>query len=60
MSKEYAILWDCDGCLIDSEHIACGHAAKLFTEAGYPINTEEYIRRFAGQGKEHIFSTIES
>jgi HAD superfamily hydrolase (TIGR01509 family) len=59
MTRFKAILWDCDGCLIDSELIACSHAAELFTQAGYPITTEDYILRFAGQGKEHIFSTIE-
>lgn len=54
-----ALIWDCDGCLIDSEYIACELGAKLLTQAGYPITTESYIRRFCGQTKAHIFSSIE-
>jgi HAD superfamily hydrolase (TIGR01509 family) len=53
-----AILWDCDGCLIDSEHIACGLYARLLSSAGYAITTEDFILRFCGQSKNHIFSTI--
>lgn len=53
-----ALIWDCDGCLIDSEHIACELGAKLLTEAGYKISTEDYIRRFCGQGKSHIFNSV--
>lgn len=53
-----AILWDCDGCLIDSEYIACALSAKTLTEAGYPISTTDFIVRFCGQGKSHIFGTI--
>ncbi|MDP9196290.1 MAG: HAD family hydrolase [Pseudomonadota bacterium] len=54
-----AILWDCDGVLIDSEHIACGHAARVLTDAGYPITTEDFIRRFAGQSDKHTYETIQ-
>lgn len=54
-----AIIWDCDGCLIDSEHIACGIAAQLLGEAGYTISTQDFIYRFCGQGKNHIYASIE-
>lgn len=60
MNDFQAILWDCDGCLIDSEWIACGHAASVLTEAGYKISTEEYVRRFAGQISDHIYQTIQT
>jgi HAD superfamily hydrolase (TIGR01509 family) len=53
-----AILWDCDGVLIDSEHIACALGAKLLGEAGYHISTEDYIQRFCGQSKNHTFNSI--
>ncbi|MDD3181373.1 MAG: HAD family phosphatase [Alphaproteobacteria bacterium] len=43
------IIWDCDGCLVDSEVIACAIPAALATASGYPITTEEYIERFAGK-----------
>lgn len=58
MKEIKAIIWDCDGCLIDSEWIACGNAAQVLTEIGYPITTDEFVVRFAGQGRNHIFSTI--
>lgn len=54
-----AILWDCDGCLIDSEWIACGRAAQVLTDAGYSITTEEYVRKFAGQVSDHIYDQIQ-
>jgi HAD superfamily hydrolase (TIGR01509 family) len=38
------IIWDCDGCLIDSEIIACRIEAEAFTKFGYPTTTEDYIR----------------
>lgn len=53
-----AILWDCDGCLIDSEAIACGHAADELTEAGYPISMHDFVTRFAGKTRQDIYRTI--
>lgn len=54
-----AVLWDCDGCLIDSEWIACGLAAEMLTELGYAISTQEFVKRFCGQSRDHIYSTIQ-
>lgn len=56
--KFRALIWDCDGCLLDSEYIACALGAKLATEAGCPISTEDYIRRFCGQSKSHTLATL--
>ncbi len=53
-----AVLWDCDGVLMDSEYLACGHSARSLTDAGFPISTNEFVRRFCGQGKKHIYDTI--
>lgn len=57
-AKFQAILWDCDGVVMDSEYLACGLAAKTLTDAGFPITTDMYVRRFCGQGKKHIHETI--
>ena len=54
------LIWDCDGCLIDSEWIACQVEAESFTKAGYPISTEEMIARFCGRSSAEIFSQIEA
>ena len=47
------IIWDCDGCLIDSELLACSVSASLMGEFGYDITAQEYIERFAGKGIKH-------
>jgi HAD superfamily hydrolase (TIGR01509 family) len=43
-----AILYDCDGTLIDSEHIAGGVCAEALTSIGYPITMEAFNTRFNG------------
>ena len=43
-----AILYDCDGTLIDSEHIAGGVCAEALTKIGYPISMEAFNTRFNG------------
>jgi HAD superfamily hydrolase (TIGR01509 family) len=53
------IIWDCDGCLIDSELLACSVSASLMGEFGYDITAQEYIERFAGKGIKHSISIIE-
>lgn len=59
MKKYKAILWDCDGVLIDSEYLACGASAAFCTEKGYPITTEVFIERFMGMNRFQIYATIE-
>lgn len=49
MQHIQAIIWDCDGCLIDSEPIACSIAAAHYTRAGFTIDAQGYIDRFAGK-----------
>jgi HAD superfamily hydrolase (TIGR01509 family) len=42
------IIFDCDGVLVDSEIIANCIDAEMLTELGYPISTEDSIKRFTG------------
>lgn len=58
MPKYDAILWDCDGCLIDSEIIACKIAAAFLTNAGHPTTTEEFIHAYAGKTQAQIDADI--
>ncbi len=58
MSKFEAIIFDCDGVLIDSEWIKCRVNAEHITKAGYAITKEEYIERFFGENKHTILSNI--
>ena len=53
-----AIIWDCDGVLIDSEVLACRVSADFYTRAGFPLTAPEYIRRFAGQSVAQIAATV--
>ncbi|HBM91153.1 MAG TPA: hydrolase [Rhodospirillaceae bacterium] len=52
------IIWDCDGCLVDSEVLACGVVAQQLTEIGYPITLESYIARFAGHTMDFVLPVI--
>src|SRR6516164_8628683 len=53
-----AILWDCDGVLIDSELLACKVAADYYTSAGYSLTALEYIERFFGKSRAQIAAII--
>ncbi|WP_310621071.1 HAD family hydrolase [Flexibacterium corallicola] len=53
------LIWDCDGCLIDSEYLACALEAELLTKAGYFISTNTYIERFMGVREADVFAQIE-
>ncbi len=45
---EFGILYDCDGTLIDSEHIAGSVCAEALTGLGFPITMREFNARFNG------------
>ena len=45
---EKLVIFDCDGVLVDSEIIASRIEAEGLTACGYPITTQECIRRFTG------------
>ena len=42
------IIFDCDGVIVDSEHIGNRVGAEVKTEFGIPMTTEEHMRRFIG------------
>jgi beta-phosphoglucomutase-like phosphatase (HAD superfamily) len=56
--KFRAIIWDCDGVLIDSEVLACRVVAEYYTRAGFPLKMSEYIWRFAGRSETQIADII--
>lgn len=45
---EHAIIYDCDGTLIDSEHIAGSVCAAALTSIGIPMTMEAFNTRFNG------------
>ena len=54
-----ALIFDCDGVLIDSEIVVCRIAAEELTRVGYPITTEQVIARFAGRPDREMRAEIE-
>ena len=44
-----AVLFDCDGVLVDSEPIANAVLREMLQELGWDISEEEAIRRFVGR-----------
>ncbi|MTH79045.1 HAD family hydrolase [Paracoccus aestuariivivens] len=45
-----AILFDCDGVLLDSEPLGCGALAEALTAAGHAMTATEAARIFSGNG----------
>jgi HAD superfamily hydrolase (TIGR01509 family) len=54
-----AVIFDCDGVLIDSEIVVCRIAAEELTKLGYAISTEQVIERFAGRPDHEMRAEIE-
>jgi len=44
-----AVLFDCDGVLVDSEPITCRVLAEMLGELGWPISVHETMERFIGK-----------
>jgi HAD superfamily hydrolase (TIGR01509 family) len=54
-----AIIFDCDGVLIDSELIASRVSAEELTRLGFPLTIEECIQRFTGRPDREMRIEIE-
>jgi HAD superfamily hydrolase (TIGR01509 family) len=52
MSRYKAILFDCDGVLIDTEPMGCEALAQAVSAAGVPMTREEATRLFSGNAAE--------
>lgn len=55
-----ALIFDCDGVLIDHEMLVCRIAAEELTKVRYAISTEQVIARFAGRPNHEMRAEIES
>jgi len=53
------VIFDCDGVLIDSEMVICAVEAYLLTEIGYPMTTDEVVRRYCGISANDMHAAIE-
>ena len=54
-----AVLFDCDGVLVDSEPITSRVLAGMLTELGWAISTEETMRIFTGKAVRDEVALIE-
>lgn len=48
-----AVIFDCDGVLVDSEPVANAILAEVLTEIGLPTTAEESVRDFMGRSWAH-------
>lgn len=58
--KFEAILFDCDGVLVDSEPITNGVLRDMLAEAGWPLTSEECMRIFIGKTVRSEAARIEA
>jgi HAD superfamily hydrolase (TIGR01509 family) len=54
------IIFDCDGVLVDSEVISCRAHAEVLTRHGYPITSDQVLKRFLGVSDREARQTIET
>lgn len=53
------VIFDCDGVLVDSERLTVVVEARMLTELGWPITTDEVVRRFVGGSSDAMLAEIE-
>ena len=54
-----AVLFDCDGVLVDSERLVCRVEAELLTRWGWPLSAREVRAQFQGRSFASIARHIE-
>lgn len=54
------VILDCDGVLVDSEHLSVRIEAALLSELGWPITPDEVVRRFVGRSDAAMLAVIET
>jgi HAD superfamily hydrolase (TIGR01509 family) len=58
LDRYAAIIWDCDGVLIDSEMLSCSLAVEILAEKGVHITLEEYTHRFLGNSLAQMMAAL--
>lgn len=53
------VIFDCDGVLVDSEHISIGLEAEALTELGLPMTPDECYEQFLGLSVEKMMTIVE-
>jgi HAD superfamily hydrolase (TIGR01509 family) len=58
-SSIHLIIFDCDGVLVDSEVISCRAHADMLTRHGYPITSDQVLKRFLGVADHETRAIVE-
>ncbi len=53
------MIFDCDGVLVDTEHVANQLLSRLVTEAGAPLSYEQCRKRFLGKSMKTVQAEVE-
>lgn len=53
------VIFDCDGVLVDTEHVANQLLSRLVTEAGAPLSYEQCRKRFLGKSMPTVQAEVE-
>jgi len=53
------VIFDCDGVLVDTEHVANQLLSRLVTEAGAPLSYEQCRKRFLGKSMKTVQAEVE-
>jgi HAD superfamily hydrolase (TIGR01509 family) len=53
------LIFDCDGVLVDSEHLACAALADLMTALGHAMTAEDAMLAFAGRSLKDVLARAE-
>ncbi len=53
-----AVIWDCDGVLIDSEILACSAVVDILNDCGGKITLQEYLHDFMGKTTAQILGEL--
>jgi HAD superfamily hydrolase (TIGR01509 family) len=54
------VIFDCDGVLVDSEHISVRTDVEVLAQLGWPLTAEEVVERFLGRTEEYMVAEIEA
>ena len=53
------LIFDCDGVLVDSEHLACEALAELMTTLGHSMTADQAMLAFAGRSLKDVLARAE-
>ena len=52
------VIFDCDGVLVDSERLTVDVEARVLTELGWPITSDEVVERFVGRSSASMLAEV--